>query len=97
MFFMGLIMIFVVAFIMGFFSNRLARRQRGNRVIIAERDVVAAFNTIKKDLELVLKNYINKQPTEQEVATAETVLKRATGNIEKMRKYIVENIKEIND
>ena len=96
-FFVGLIVILFLGFGGGWFSYRLWREQLGRKVVIAERDVVTVFNLIKTDVDKALRSYADKRVDEREATEMEFLLNKIKGNLEKMQKYILENIKEISE
>ena len=96
-FFLVIIIIFIGAFVTGWYTNRSAKEQRGRKVLIAQRDVVNAYAVIKKDIDKMLGSYNNGIITEDEVGEIKFLLKRISTNVTKMQKYVVQNIKEIED
>jgi len=92
-FFIGLIIVLIGGFAIGWFSYRIWRKQVSRKVIIAQRDVTNTFNIIKKDIEKILKGCSGKD----ELSEAEFILNKIKKDIEKMQKYVVENIKEISE
>lgn len=96
-FFIGLIIILLGGFAGGWFAYHLWRSQIKRRVIIAQRDVVSAFGMIKNDVDKMLAKYADKRLDELEASEIEFILKKVSENLEKMEKYVIENIKEISD
>ncbi len=96
-FFVGLIAILLIGFAVGWFAYMLWLRQLGRKLTIAERDVVNAFNVIKTDLEKISKALSVKKVTDKEVNEVKFVLKHTNAETDKLRKYIIENLEEIND
>lgn len=96
-FFFTIIIILIVAFIAGWYTNRLAKEQRGRKALIAERDVVNAYAIIKNDVDEMVKNYADGVISEDEASKMRFLLKRISNNVAKMQKYILQNIKEIQD
>ena len=94
-FFAGIIAIILSAFATGWFSYRLWRERVGRKVVIAQRDVVNAFDQVKNNLDKMLKNYGDKQIDAREAVEMAFLLKKTKTDLEKTQKYIVENIKEI--
>lgn len=96
-FFTILINLLVIAGSLGFFSHHLWRKQLRRKIVVAERDIATVFNLIKNDLDNLLRNYGDKKIDEREAAEMETLLKKLKIDIEKMKKYVSENIEEIGD
>lgn len=94
-FFAGLIAILLGGFAGGWISYRFWKVQVGHRVVIAQRDVVTVANLIKKDLDKVLESYADRTITGREVSEIEFLIKKAKANVEKMGRYLVENIGDI--
>jgi len=95
-FFLGLLAIMALGMAGGWYLERLARAQRGRRVIIAERDVNVVFGLIKKDIDAVLKKYGDGIDARGQ-AEAKFLLQRLSTNLDKLHRYLSENIEEIND
>lgn len=96
-FFLGLIIILIVAFGSGFIANLLWRKQMDRKSVIAQRDASNVFEAIKKDVETMLSHYKDAKISEMEAAEMEFILKKVKANLEKMKKYIVQSIGEISD
>ncbi len=96
-FFINIVLALLAAFAAGFFSYRLWRKQMGFRVTLAARDVVTAFNAVRKDLDKCLANYADKSIDLREAQEMEYVLRHMRAGLDNMQKYIVENIEEIRD
>jgi len=94
-FFVGLIAILLGGFAAGWVSYRFWKVQVGHRVVIAQRDVVTVANLVKKDLDKMLESYADRTITGREVSEIEFLVKKAKANVEKMEKYLVENIGDI--
>ncbi|MBI4139177.1 hypothetical protein HY479_03440, partial [Candidatus Uhrbacteria bacterium] len=94
-FFVGLILIVLGGFAAGWVSYRFWKVQVGHRVVIAQRDVVTVANLVKKDLDKMLESYADRTITGREVSEIEFLVKKAKANVEKMEKYLVENIGDI--
>lgn len=96
-FFIGLIIILLLGFVIGWFSYSAWRRQLNRRVIIAQRDIANLFEVIKKDLEKVLASYADKHLDQREISEIEFIVNRLKDNLEKAQSYVLENIKEISE
>jgi len=76
-------------FAAGWFLNRQAGEQRKRKIVIAKRDIVNVFNLIKKDIATAM---AVKDGKPHEIMHH---LEKATKDMEKMEKYIVEGVEEI--
>jgi len=94
-FFVGLIAILLGGFAAGWVSYRFWKVQVGHRVVIAQRDVMTVANLVKKDLDKMMESYADRTITGREVSEIEFLIKKAKANVEKMEKYLVENIGDI--
>lgn len=95
-FFVLLIGCIALGIIAGWSSYRLWRARVQRKVVIAERDVMNSFAMIGNDIAKLLKNKAAPATPDRE-ATAEFLLKDMQGRVEKAQKYVVENIKEIDE
>lgn len=94
-FFTALIILLILVFIGGIFSDRLAKRQRERKILISMRDVGAVFGVIKKDVQIIVKNFADDKINKKESAEIKVALKRLEDNLEKFPGYVEKNIKEI--
>lgn len=96
-FFLTLITLLAGGFGAGWFAYRVWREQLGRKVTVAQRDVINALASVEKDIDKILKNYVDKQIDEREASEMEFVLKNMKEKLNKAERYIIENIKEINE
>lgn len=96
-FFALVVIILVSGFAAGFIFYHLWRAQLGRRVTIAQRDVASVLNLVKKDIENITDRLGNGAITKQKKDEVRFLTKRAAENIEKMERYVLENIKQIKD
>lgn len=96
-FFVALIVLLLVSFGAGWFSYRERRRQISRRAIIAQRDVVNILDNINKDLEAMIKNYADGKLKKSESNEIEYTLNKVKEYLNKSRRYVIENIREISD
>ncbi len=94
-FFISLILALIAGGGLGWYVGFKERQQRRRRIIIAERDIQGSFDTIKKEVDTLLRKYSDKTITEQEAMEMEHLLKRISETIETNRQYVVQNIEEI--
>lgn len=94
-FFVGLIVILLGGFLSGWLFYHLWKAQLSRKAIVAQRDIVAMSENIKKDLDKALASYTDKQVNEQEAAEIEFLIKKVKDNLEKTQKYVTKNIEEI--
>ena len=90
-----LLIISVIGYIIGWYSNKLINQQRERKILISERDVSSSFNVIKKDIDKTLKSWDDGKIESHELTEMEFLLKRVNGNIERLQKYIISGIKDI--
>lgn len=95
-FFTLLILVLVGSFGAGWFAVRLKQIQQGRKVIIAQRDIANAIAVIKKDVDVILAKYSDGKIDETEVSEIQYLTKKINVNLEKARKYIVEEVEDIN-
>ncbi|MCL5733593.1 MAG: cohesin domain-containing protein [Patescibacteria group bacterium] len=94
-FFTGLILILLLIFSWAIIIYRYHKSAVGRRTVIAERDVVNAFNMINEDVSKVsekIKKYDMSDPTINEIIFT---LNKIKDHADKMRKYIADNIRDI--
>lgn len=96
-FFALIILILFLGFAAGYLAYHLWRAQLGRRVTIAERDVASVLDLVQKDIENIADRLGNGAITKQKKDEVKFLTKRAAENIEKMEKYVLENIKQIKD
>lgn len=91
-----LLAMIIVGVLFGWVLMKEKNTTRGRRILIAQRDIVAVFGLIKKDVNKMMQNYKDQKISEREASEMAYILKRIQGNIEKLSKYLIENIGEIN-
>lgn len=96
-FFVYLIIILLGTFGAGYFTYYKWRGRLEKRVTIAERDVLNIFDNLKNDIDKLLKDTADGKFSESEIAETEYTLKSMKENLEKSRRYVVDNISEINN
>jgi len=95
-FFIILIIVLLGSFGLGYFTYRKWKGQLGRRVVIAQRDVVNAFDNLEKDVDKLLNEYNGEKITKSEVNEMKSILKNMKESIKKFHQYVVDNIREIN-
>lgn len=96
-FFAGLIIILIAGFLAGMISHHFWRVRVSRRIVVAQRDILATFGLIRKDVDKMLSAYLDKTIEEHEKTEIEFLLKKIKSNLDKAEKYITENIEEIDD
>jgi hypothetical protein len=96
LFYISLIIILLFSFGAGWFSYRKWREQLERRTIIAQRDVSNILDSLKVDINKLLKNYADGNLSGSDQSEMEFTLKKIRTNLEKSHSYIVDNIREIN-
>jgi hypothetical protein len=92
-----LLILLVGGFFAGYFTQKLAKEQRGRRAIIAERDISVVFGLLRKDIDKMLSDYEDGVLTETESKEIEFYLKRMRDNLDKTKRYMTENVEEVKD
>ncbi len=92
-----LIVILLISFVLGYWTRLLSRISRQRRILIAERDVNAQLQNIKKDVSGLIEKHKNIEACTPKSIENEVnfVLKKIETNIQKNSDYILENIEEI--
>ena len=88
--------ILTVTFVGGWYVNQLAESKRNKRIVLAQRDIIASYSILKKDVEQALKALAGNQPAEGKVNEAKFLLDRINENLEKMNEYVIKWVKIIN-
>lgn len=93
--FLTVILLLGAGYVVGWRVQVMQRERRGWHVLIAEREVGAAFEQTQKELEQMRDAY-KKPLSETGVAELRTRLKRLSDRIQKVKQYILDHIEEIN-
>ncbi len=93
----GISIIVILMFLCGWYSRRLWRKQAARKVIIAQRDVNNILDSTDKNLDTMLHHYDDGKIDENEAAETEFLLKQTKDKLKKAKKYVTDNIKEINE
>lgn len=81
---------------LGWLVIRMREQQQGRKVMIAQRDIINTFANIQKDIEKILEKYSDDKIDESEVSEIKHLAKKVEASLEKARKYVVEDVGEIN-
>lgn len=92
-----LLIILLGGFAGGFILNNKLKKQRETRLLIATRDIVNAFKMTKTGITKAIGAFADKKLTSEELTNVEFTLKQTVASVERMEKYITENISEINE
>jgi hypothetical protein len=92
-----LILLLAIDFAAGYWYERTSREQRGRRALIAQRDISVIFGLLRKDVEKMLSDYNDEKITNQEAKEIEFYLKRMRDNLDKMKRYVSENVEEVKE
>lgn len=90
-----LIGILIASFGIGYFISYSVRKQRENRILIAERDVANTLKNTRKEIMKALMSFDDKKLTNEEIANIEYTLRHTAESLEKTEPYITDNIGEI--
>jgi len=93
-FYIGLIILLIGGFFLGWLSQRAAHTKREGRTKIANRDISNVLNLIKKDIDAAASS-LGKQE-DKGASQAKYLLDKAGKNIDKMGRYLVEGVEDIN-
>ena len=94
-FYVTVILFLIGGLLLGRYLDVLEHQRRRRLIIIAQRDVQAVTNLVKKDLEGLIAKCDDKAMSQEEVGEMRSVLLRAVGTAEKFEKYLVQNVEEI--
>ena len=94
-FYVTIILFLIGGLLLGRYLDALEHQRRRRRIIIAQRDVQAVTNLVKKDLEGLIAKCDDKAMSQEEVGEMRSVLLHAVGTAEKFEKYLVQNVEEI--
>lgn len=75
---------------------RLKSSQQGRKVAIAQRDIANSIAASKKDVDSILAKYSDDKIDEAEISEIRHLAKRISENLDKARKYIVDEVGDIN-
>ncbi len=75
---------------------RLQSQQKERKAIIAQRDIANAVTIMKKDIDSILAKYSDDRIDETEISEIRYLAKKIGENLDKARKYIVEDVGDIN-
>lgn len=93
---MRLITLLIGCGILGWYVGVKGKEKRRRRIFIAERDILASFGILKKDVDGLLKKYNGGDTvSEQGAREMKSVLKRIAETIDENQQYVVQNVEEI--
>lgn len=90
-----LVIVLLAGFVGGWYINKLAGFKRYRRILISQRDIAASYNLLKNDVDKALKNLAGDKPEDWKINETGFLLKRASDNLEKMKKYIAKGVNAI--
>lgn len=94
-FFVGVIGILIIGIAIGMYLESLKRAQRLRKTVIATRDVVNITDRIGQDMDKMFALYNEKTGANADKAQIEFIVKRIREDIDKMKKYVVQDVEEI--
>ena len=94
-FYVTIIIFLIAGLLLGRYFDLLEHRQRRRRIVIAQRDVQAVSNLIRKDLEDLAAKCDAEALRKGDMKEMHTVLARLAETTEKFEKYATQNIEEI--
>lgn len=95
LFYITIIIFLTVGLLLGRYLDLQERRRRRRRIIIAQRDIQAAFNSIRKDLDGIAMKCDDEILRKDDVSEMLTILHHLSETAEKFEKYATQNIEEI--
>jgi len=96
-FFGIIIAVIVIGLLAGLWIGYQAKLQRKNRAVVAGRDVVAAFGVIQKNIEKLIGYYQGGTIGESQTEEMKFLLKEMKEETDKMKRYVSENVEEIEE
>ena len=94
-FFGTIIAVIILGILIGWWLGRKAKSQRKNRAVIAGRDVMTAFGVIQKNIEKMLGYYNKGTLGESQSEDVKFLLQETKEQTDKMKRYVSENVEEI--
>ena len=91
--FVIIVLVLIGGFVAGWFSQRSAKEQRQRNIIIAKRDITNVFNILKNDLAAAIT--AEDKAVEGKVHETKYHLNKVKKDMEKMEKYVVEVVEDI--
>lgn len=91
-----LALVLFLGIVLGWLLLKGQKIMRGHKVLIAQRDIIAVFGLVKKDINKIMESYSDNNIDVREANEMQFILKRIQNNIDKLSKYLIENIGEIN-
>jgi len=90
-----LLLIVIIGYTVGWYSRKMISGKRSRKILISQRDVASSFNILKKDIEKIIKSWDDGKVEEHEITEIEFNLRHISENLEKLQKYIISGIKDI--
>jgi len=90
-----LLVITVIGYTVGWYSRKMVSGQRSRKILVSQRDVTSSFNMLKRDVEKIIKSWDDGKIENYEITEIEFSLKHISENLEKLQKYIISGIKDI--
>jgi hypothetical protein len=94
-FFTSIILALIIGSALGWYAGRRQREQRLRRLVIAQRDVQTSFDIIQKDVGNLLLKMGGTGISAQVENEMRVVLTRISDSVKKNKRYIVENMEDI--
>jgi hypothetical protein len=89
----GLLIVMFLGAVIGWYMNRMMKLQEERKITVSARDVSASFNVIRSDVKKALASLKRSDFKPDEL---NTLLTQVNATADKMEKYIISGIKEIN-
>lgn len=95
-FFFCVVILLLAGMTAGWLLQKQRKEKRGWHLLIARRDLSAAFDQIQKQLKYILDRYKKKNLGSSEIEEMLNIVKRLHDRNQEIREYILEHIEEIN-
>ncbi len=94
-FFISIILLLGLGFMLGVLARRRQKYRRGLRVLISQRDIASAFDQTRKELGGIRERFKGKRPSETEAEEFRSIAKRVCDKLERIEKYILDDVEDI--
>jgi hypothetical protein len=92
----SILVIFLVGlFLIIWYTSKSAEVKRYRRILSSQRDLVSSYNLLKNDIDVAIKDLSGNKIGVGRINDAKFFLERASKNIEKINKYVLQGIKVI--
>ena len=93
--FSALVIVLLFAFVGGWYISKSAENKRYRRILSSQRDIIASYNVLKKDVDKAIKNLSGEKEEDWRIHEVKYLLENISGNLEKMNKYVLKGVNVI--